>query len=232
MITYEKFLAELRELSEPEYAQFQQKIIPDEKLEILGVRTPVMRKLAKRYRGEWQAVRSFPDEYYEVVFIKLQIASRFSYDDFISVADECVLAISDWALCDTFAPPCIAEHRDDFIPFIKRYLAAGGGFYNGGEFVRRFALTTLLSFYMEEEYLPLIFDSIASCNPKDYYVMMGAAWLLAEVLIKFYERGFVYLNSTMCNINVKNKAISKACDSFRLTEERKLQLKAIRRPAH
>ena len=58
--------------------------------------------------------------------------------------------------------------------------------------------------------------------------MMAAAWLLAEVLIKDYNKGFEFLNSTMCDINIKLKAISKACDSFRVTDEQKTQLKALR----
>ena len=36
------------------------------------------------------------------------------------------------------------------------------------------------------------------------------------------------MNSTMCDINIKNRAISKACDSFRLTDGQKKQLKALR----
>ena len=52
--------------------------------------------------------------------------------------------------------------------------------------------------------------------------------MLAEVLIKHYEAGFEFLNSTMCDINIKNKAISKACDSFRVSDERKAELRALR----
>ena len=58
---------------------------------------------------------------------------------------------------------------------------------------------------------------------------MGAAWLLAEVLVKHYSQGIAYLNSTMCDINIKNKAISKACDSFRISAEQKAELKSCRR---
>lgn len=232
MITYEELLSELLSLSEENFAAFQKRIIKDDKLIIMGVRTPILRKLAKKYKGKYEELCAFPNEYYEVVFLKLAIAAQLPFDRFIEVCDECVDAISDWALCDTFTPPCIAEHREDFIPFIKKYLDAGEGFYNGGEFVRRFALTTLLSFYVEEEYLPLIFDCITACNPKDYYVMMGAAWLLAEVIIKHYKQGLTYLHSTMCDINIKNKAISKLCDSFRVREERKNEFKAMRVKKH
>ena len=228
MITYEQLLGEILSQSEEKFAEFQRRIINNGKLAVAGVRTPALRKLAKKYKGRYDEMRAFPNEYYEVVFLKLSVAAQLPFERFTAVCDECVAAITDWALCDTFTPKCIGERREDFIPFIKKYLAAGDGFYNGGEFVRRFALTTLLSFYVEEEYLPLIFDCITACNPEDYYVLMGAAWLLAEVLIKHYEQGLAYLNSTMCDINVKNKTISKVCDSFRVSKERKNELKAMR----
>ena len=46
--------------------------------------------------------------------------------------------------------------------------------------------------------------------------------------MKHYERGVEYLHSSMCDKNIENKDISKACDSFRLTDGQKEQLKALR----
>ena len=228
MVKYNELLEELENISEVDFADFQRRIIRDGELKILGVRTPQLRKLAKKYSGKYELFTQFPNEYYEVVFLKLTLAAQLPYDDFVAVLDDCVRLITDWALCDLFTPQCIKKRRDDFILYIKKYLAAGDGYYNGGEYARRFSLRILLSFYVEEKYLPLIFDSISCCNPDKYYVVMGAAWLLAEVLIKHYEAGFKYLHSTTCDINVKNKAISKACDSFRVSAERKAELKALR----
>lgn len=228
MITYNQLLGELSEQAEEKFAEFNRRIICDGKLKFLGVRTPALRRLAKKYKDEYVSLASFPDEYYEVVFLRLSVAALLPYDKFVSVCDDCVSVLSDWALCDCFSPVCIKKHREEFIPFINKYLSAERGYYNDGEFARRFALTTLLSFYVEEDYLDLIFAGITNCKPDKYYVVMGAAWLLAEVLIKFYECGFEYLNSTMCDINIRNKAISKACDSFRVSDERKTQLKSLR----
>ena len=228
MITYYALLDELKALSEEKFAAFQSKLFNDDKLTVLGVRTPALRKRAKKYKAEYSSLSAFPNEYYEVVFLKLSVAAFMPYEQFITVCDGCVRLLTDWALCDCFSPACIKTHREEFVPYIKRYLAAGEGYFNDGEFARRFALTALLSFYVEEEYLSFIFDSITNCRPDKYYVMMGAAWLLAEVLIKHYEAGLGYLRSTMCDITVKNKAISKACDSFRVSDERKAELKTLR----
>ena len=228
MVTYGELLSELESLSEEQFARFNRKIINDSRLKILGVRTPILRKLAKKYSCEYENISRFPDEFYEVVFLKLSIAALLPYEKFITECDGCVELISDWALCDCFVPACIKKRRDDFIPFIKKYLRAERGYFSDGEFVRRFALTTLLHFYVDGKYLDLIFDSIASSKPDKYYTAMGAAWLLADVLIYDFFAGYEFLNSTMCDINVKLKAISKVCDSFRVTAEQKQKLRALR----
>ena len=229
MVAYESVVSELKALSEQKFAEFQRRIINDDKLDILGVRMPVLRKVAKKYSLEdHETFMGFPDEYFEVVFLKLAIAARMPYTHFVCECERLVNLLSDWALCDCFAPDCIGRNRDAFIPFIKKFLAAKDG-YAEGEYIRRFAYTTLLHFYVEESYLPLIIDCLNKCKNEKYYVTMAAAWLLSVVLVKHYDVGFEYLNSTMCDINMRNKAISKACDSYRITSEQKEQLKALRK---
>ena len=98
MITYEEVLKELEGLSEEKFAAFQRRIIRDDKLKITGVRTPALRSLAKKYKGEYEAFSRFPDEFYEVVFLKLSLAAALPYEEFITVSDDCVALISDWAL--------------------------------------------------------------------------------------------------------------------------------------
>lgn len=221
-MTYEYLLNELKNFADSKYNEFNWRIVNDKKLKFIGVRTPVLRKIAKKYKEE-DIIFSFPNDYYEVVFIKLAIASTFSYDKFVSRIDGFVPLITNWALCDSaLKPVCVKKNKDDFVQYIKKYIV------KDGEFEQRFALISLLSFYVEEEWLPLIRYCIEVCDSSKYYAMMGAAWLTAEVLTKFYDYGLEILHSTMCDIKVKTKAISKACDSFRIAPEQKRQLKELR----
>ena len=57
---------------------------------------------------------------------------------------------------------------------------------------------------------------------------MGAAWLLAEVLVKFYDAGMRFLKEGALDGRTKNKAIQKARESFRLTDEQKNYLKSLK----
>lgn len=234
---YDELLKELKDNAEPEYAAFHKRLIKNDKLNVLGVRVPALRKIAKSYKNFVPELLTFPDDYYEVTFIKLQAVALLPWCEFINYADKCVALIDNWATCDCFAPKCIAKHREEFLPYIREYT------WSGKEFEQRFALTTLLHFYVEDKYLQLIFDAVTG-NEIDYnfyYVHMAAAWLIAEVVVKSYDDGVAFLKANAgyydekgrgaetFDIKTHNKAIQKACESYRLTKEQKDFLKTLKR---
>lgn len=58
---------------------------------------------------------------------------------------------------------------------------------------------------------------------------MAAAWLTAEVLVKFYDTGVTLLKNGVLSRETHNRAIRKACESYRLSAEQKAALRAMRR---
>ena len=63
MITYEELLQELKTHADEGYRAFMQKSIKDDNVHVLGVRTPVLRTIAKKYREEWRTIFSFPNDW-------------------------------------------------------------------------------------------------------------------------------------------------------------------------
>ena len=57
---------------------------------------------------------------------------------------------------------------------------------------------------------------------------MAAAWLLAELIIKFYDNTIIFLKENSIDKKTHNKAIQKACESYRLTAEQKTYLKGLK----
>lgn len=219
---YSELVNELNALAEEPFRIFQTKIVNPRNQKIIGVRTPVLRGLVKKYRAEWQTLLSFPDEYYEVTFVKLNAAALLPYDEFLPCVETCVKSIENWAICDTFKAKCIGKNRDGFLPYIRKFLC-------GGEFEARYALVTLLSFYVEKRYLPVIFECLTVCDCSLYYVHMAAAWLTAEVLIKEYDGGLAFLKEGKLPAATHNKAIQKARESYRLTAAQKEELTRLKR---
>lgn len=220
---YEELLAELKSYAEPEYAAFHKRLLKNDKINVLGVRVPTLRKLAKKYKNSIDPLLCCNDEYYEVTFVKLQAVALLPWEEFIKYVDKCVSLIDNWATCDCFAPKCVSGHRDEFLPYLYGYWSADG------EFTQRFALTTLLHFYVEEKYLDTITEILQYADTSMYYVHMAAAWLVAEVLVKYYDQGVSFLKLDQLDTKTHNKAIQKACESYRLTNEQKNFLKGLKR---
>lgn len=223
MALYEELISKLNAVADSGYAAFHSKLLNNPKINVIGVRTPVLRSLAKEYYVNLEELFALPNEYYEVTFLKLIVASRLPYDEFIKVVDRCVEIIDNWACCDCFKAVCIKNHREEFLSFVKAYLGVNREFY------QRYALVTLLHFYVDKEYLNTVFESVERADTSFYYVHMAVAWLVAEVIVKHYDEGKEYLKLNRLDKATHNKAIIKACESFRLTQQQKAELKTLKR---
>jgi 3-methyladenine DNA glycosylase AlkD len=220
---YEQLLQELKDNGKPDLSQFNKRILGDPAANVLGVSIPAMRKIAKKHFNERNDIMAFPNYYYEVKFVKLCIAAMLPYDEYVGALDGCVDIIDNWSLCDSFNAKCIDGHKQDYLSYIDKYLAVDSEFY------QRFALTNLLQHYVEEDSLNKIYDSVLKADTSYYYVHMAAAWLVAEVLAKFYQSGVNFLVQAKLDIKTHNKAIQKARESLRLSDEQKNFLKGLKR---
>lgn len=228
-MTYDEFLSELKSYADENYKNFHKKLLKNDNIDVLGIRTPTLRKLAKKYKDDLETLLTFPDEYYDVTFIKLTAVSMLPYDAFIKYVDGCVALLDNWATCDCFTPKCIGGNKERFLPYILRYAESDK------EFTQRFALTTLLHYYVEESRIDTVLDVIAKTDTELYYVHMAAAWLVAEITVKFYDRATkIYSDNiesgfSLFDRKTHNKAIQKSCESFRLSDRQKEYIKGLKR---
>ena len=68
-MTYEEVLSRLFSERDEGYREFYKKLLKNENIEVIGVRMPVLRRLAREWKGETERFLAFPDEYYEVTFV-------------------------------------------------------------------------------------------------------------------------------------------------------------------
>lgn len=231
MMTYGQLLAALAEKKDEAYRQFNERIVNIPAGTSVGVRTPDLRALGKalvREEGfDLDALLAFPDEVFEVRLLKCFAVGykKMPFSEKCAYIDRCVPVIDGWAVCDLFCSTLkeIKNHREEFLPQLRGYVE------RGAEFSQRFAYILLLDCYMEEEYLPTIFSLVGQANTQYYYTHMGAAWLLAEVLVKFFDCGVQYLKESVLDKKTLNKAIQKARESYRLTETQKNLLKSLKK---
>lgn len=101
----EKIQAELFELQDEKYRDFHSKLIPDiAKKNIIGIRTPVLRKYAKQFAktDETDAfLQDIPHTYYEENNLHMMlITSIKEYDKCLKEIEKFLPYIDNWATCD------------------------------------------------------------------------------------------------------------------------------------
>ncbi|HIY45434.1 MAG TPA: DNA alkylation repair protein [Candidatus Borkfalkia excrementipullorum] len=230
MIAYEETLAELSAMKDEKYRVFNERIVNVPSGTSIGVRTPMLRdyakKFVKREDFSFDELFQWPNDFYEIRLLKCLCVgyAKVPFAEKEELIEKCLPVIDGWGVCDLFCATLkeVEKHREEFLPNIERYIAMGT------EFSQRFGYILLLGCYMEEEYLPVIFRLLGEAKTECYYTYMGAAWLLAEVLVKFYGEGVRYLKEGALDGRTKNKAIQKARESFRLTDEQKNYLKSLK----
>lgn len=223
---YQEFVDFLKSLKEETYKKFHQKLTTT-KYEILGIRVPTQRKLAKEIsKGNALSFLSVcQEDYYEEVNIEGFVIASLDEPDFTKYMDLFLPKIDNWAICDGFcnSVKSIPKAKDAYLPKIKELINSSH------EFTVRVGLILWLSFYVEPKYLPQIFETLNILHRKEYYINMAAAWLLAECYVKYRKETLVFLKNNHTSKFVQNKTISKICDSYRVSKEEKKMLKKLRK---
>lgn len=222
---------ELQNLVDEEYAKFNQKLCPDTKKQMLGIRIPKLRKLAQKIvkEGNWQEfLKQADDTYFEEVLLQgLVIAySKLEIDEKLEYVKWFVPQIDSWAISDTFCPTLKIKSKDleKVWNFILPYL------HSTKEFEVRFAVIMMLDYYLTEEYIDLVLQQLDQISHEGYYVKMAVAWTIAEIGVKFNEKAMQYLQSeNHLDKFTFNKALQKMRESYRIEAEQKEILKKMKR---
>ena len=78
------------------------------------------------------------------------------------------------------------------------------------------------------EYSPEYNDIVASVKSSEYYVNMMIAWYFATALAKQWDETFPYIKEQRLGEWCHNKTIQKSLESFRITDEQKKILRALK----
>ena len=112
-------------LQDEKYREFQRSLIPGLPREnIIGIRIPVMRKLAKEFVKEPEAavfLKQLPHTYYdENILHALLIAEIKDYDACMEAVEAFLPYIDNWAVCDGLSPKAFGKHKAELLEKINR----------------------------------------------------------------------------------------------------------------
>ncbi len=216
-------IKDLFEMQDEEYKEFHAKLIPTVKKEkIIGVRTPMLRKYAKELNKTAQAkefMNQLPHNYYEENNLQAFLIEGIKdYKACIQAVNEFLPYVDNWATCDMMSPPVFKKYRDELFEQIKIWINTDD------VYTIRFAIKTLMSLYLDEYFADAHLELVANVKHKDYYVKMVVAWYFATALAKQYEKTLPYIKANKLEVWTHNKAIQKAKESYRISNEHKEEL--------
>ena len=217
-------------LKDESYKNFHSKLCPGT-TNILGVRVPVLRNYAKELIKNYQVedlLKNIDNEYYEEIMLKGLLIGLNKSNDLnktINYIKDFIPLINNWAICDTFCAglKITKKTKKEMRKFILSYKNSKK------EFELRFMIVMILDYYIEEAYLEDNFKIFSRINQKDYYVEMALAWAISICLIKYYDQTLTLLDKYKFSDFVYNKSLQKACESYRISNKKKLKLKSMKR---
>ncbi len=215
---------QLQALSDPNYRAFQTKLMPTvDPATVLGVRTPELRRLAKRLKGTETArqfMQAFPHTYYEEMNLHgFLIEYETDFDRAITHLNAWLPYVNNWATCDCVAPKVLATRLPDLEQQIKCWLTSPN------PYTVRYAIGMLQRHFLGEAFDPKYLLWVSRVPTKEYYLHMMVAWYFATALAKQPKAVFPYFSQRRLSPADHNKAIQKALESYRISPELKQQLR-------
>ena len=216
-------------LQDPGYREFHAGLIPGiPKEDIIGIRTPVLRKFAGEFaRDHSQEAEAFlkelPHRYYEENNLHMMLVAQIKdYESCLAEVERFLPYVDNWATCDLPAPKCFEKHKKELITVIRKWISSEK------IYVVRYGIGLLLRLYLDADFDPAYLELVTAVQSEEYYVNMMIAWYLATALAKQWEETIPYLEERRLSEWVHRKTIQKAVESYRITKEKKEYLRSLR----
>lgn len=223
MTLYERLI----EAKDDDYKKFQAKLVPNIPPEtILGVRTPQMRKIAKEvfesdFKDEF--LSSLPHKYYEENLIHFFVLALIKdFDECVERVEIFLPYVDCWPVSDQATPKSFKKNHQKLLPYIKKWISSQH------VYTARFGIRMLMNEFLGEDFKEEYLELVACKKGDDYYLKMMIAWYFATALAKRYDESVKYIENRRLDEWVHKKAIQKAVESYRVTDEHKEYLKSLR----
>ena len=223
----EEITNELFKMQDEKYRDFNSKLIPTvDKEAMIGVRTPELRKYAKQLvkrEDVGEFLYSVPHKYFDDNQLHAFILAEIK--DFGVCLEEVksfLPYIDNWATCDQLSPKVFKKHRKELLTHIKEWINSDK------TYTVRFGIGMFMEHFLDEDFDMAYPEMVAEIRSEEYYINMMTAWYFATALAKQYEKVLPFIENKKLDTWTHNKAIQKAVESYRITDEQKTYLKGLK----
>ena len=220
--------AELLKNQDLGYRDLQKTTIPSADADsIIGVRTPVLRSIAKEL-AKRDDISVFLDDLPHKLFEENQLhafilSGMKDLDECLKLVDRFLPYVDNWATCDQMSPKVFRKNKKLLLGYVEKWISSDL------TYVKRFAIGMLMEHFLDEDFKPSYLSKVAKIRSEEYYVNMMIAWYFATALAKQYDLALPFIEKHKLDRWTHNKTIQKAVESYRITPEQKEYLKTLRR---
>ena len=211
------------------YADFSAKLVPTLPHEaFIGVRSPsyknIIREIKELPPAELESfLTNLPHKYHEENCLQIALINKIkNYDECLSALENFLPYINSWAVSDGLNPPVLKKNRQLLLPKLQLWIRSDK------PFTQRVGMLVLMKYFLDDDFKSEYLELPAQIRSKEYYVNMMTAWLFAEALVKQWDTAITFIQNKKLDVWTHNKAIQKACESFRISDEHKKYLKTLR----
>jgi len=207
------------------YRDFNSALIPNIKNDFfIGVRTPVLRKIAKDMIKSGVVadfIVQLPHKYFEENQLHAFIISESKdFDTAISETERFLPFVDNWATCDQMSPRVFKKNLSKLLPYVKKWIKSNH------VYTVRFGVKTLMQYWLDDNFDEQCANLIANIKSDEYYINMMRAWYFATAAAKQFDRILPYFSRI--DEWTRKRAIQKAIESYRVSEKRKEILRSLR----
>lgn len=218
----------LDENKDEKYQAFQAKLIPNiDSSTIIGVRTPALRSFAKKLAKDPDIdvfLETLPHQTFEENQLHaFMLGTIKDYDLYLEALEEFLPYIDNWATCDQLPVQKLADQPARTLESVRIWLS------DDRPYIKRFGVGVLLQLFLHELFDVEQMRWVAALKSDEYYVNMMRAWYVAEALVKQPEDALTLIESQQLDAWTHNKAIQKARESRRVSDEMKEYLNQRKR---
>ncbi len=209
------------------YRDFQSPLVPNiDKETIIGVRTPQMRQVAKEFYNTPEGnkfLSKLPHKYYEENLVHFfMIAMIKDFDECVKEVERFLPYVDCWPVCDQSSPKVFKKKHKELLPLIRKWIASDH------VYTARFGIRMLMNEFLGDDFKEEYLEWVASVKGEDYYIKMMVAWYFATALAKRYDETVPYIEQHKLEDWTHKKAIQKAIESYRVSDEHKAYLKTLK----
>ena len=211
---------ELESMAEAEYMKFSAGLIPGV-TNMLGVRIPALRKIAKRLAKEdWKGCMEWEDTlYFEETMLQGLVLgyAKAPVEEILEYTKIFIPKIDNWSVndffCNTFK--IAGKEPKKVWNFLMTYKDSRK------EYELRVVAVMLLFHFLTDEYIDEVLKVLSELENVGYYISMAVAWAYATAWAKYPDKTKAYLMEHPIDTETYRRTLRKCLESYRISDEDK-----------